>query len=116
MNVGGVRAAARGANVGWLCSPNNPTALAEPDGAIERLLAGILEDAAGDRDGRAAAPAGTPRRRGGPRPAGAGGGTIRRLGEGSLGAPEGDREAGPAAPWDAAEGAGAPPLVVLDEA
>jgi len=21
----------------WLCSPNNPTGLAEPDGAIERL-------------------------------------------------------------------------------
>jgi histidinol-phosphate aminotransferase len=45
MDVPGVRAAARGANVVWLCSPNNPTALAEPDGAIEALLAGIIEDA-----------------------------------------------------------------------
>jgi len=45
MDVGGVRAAARGANVVWLCSPNNPTGLPEPDGAIEALLAGILEDA-----------------------------------------------------------------------
>jgi histidinol-phosphate aminotransferase len=48
MDVAGVRAAARGANVVWLCSPNNPTALPEPDGAIESLLAGILEDAAAD--------------------------------------------------------------------
>jgi histidinol-phosphate aminotransferase len=46
MDVPGVRAAARGANVVWLCSPNNPTALAEPDGAIEALLAGISADAA----------------------------------------------------------------------
>jgi histidinol-phosphate aminotransferase len=45
MDVPGVRAAARGANVVWLCSPNNPTALAEPDGAIEALLMGIIEDA-----------------------------------------------------------------------
>jgi len=30
----------------WLCSPNNPTALAEPDGAIAALLAGLAEDAA----------------------------------------------------------------------
>jgi histidinol-phosphate aminotransferase len=29
----------------WLCSPNNPTALAEPDGAIASLLAGLTEDA-----------------------------------------------------------------------
>jgi len=43
-----VRAAARGADVVWLCSPNNPTALAEPDGAIEALLAGILADAVAD--------------------------------------------------------------------
>jgi histidinol-phosphate aminotransferase len=40
-----VRAAAVTADVVWLCSPNNPTALAEPDGAIARLLAGIAEDA-----------------------------------------------------------------------
>ncbi len=29
----------------WLCSPNNPTALAEPDGLIEALLAGLAADA-----------------------------------------------------------------------
>jgi histidinol-phosphate aminotransferase len=37
---------AHGATVIWLCSPNNPTALAEPEGAIEELLAGIATDAA----------------------------------------------------------------------
>jgi histidinol-phosphate aminotransferase len=42
----GVRAAARDAALVWLCSPNNPTALAEPDGAVERLLAGLAADAA----------------------------------------------------------------------
>lgn len=41
-----VRAAARGANVVWLCNPNNPTGLPEPDGAIETLLAGLISDAA----------------------------------------------------------------------
>ncbi|TAL08644.1 MAG: aminotransferase class I/II-fold pyridoxal phosphate-dependent enzyme [Chloroflexota bacterium] len=46
-----VRAAARGANVVWLCSPNNPTGLAEPAGAIESLLDGLLEDAAGGTEG-----------------------------------------------------------------
>ncbi|HEX5590059.1 MAG TPA: aminotransferase class I/II-fold pyridoxal phosphate-dependent enzyme, partial [Candidatus Limnocylindrales bacterium] len=45
MDVPGVRAAARGASLVWLCSPNNPTGLPEPDGAIEALLAGIAEDA-----------------------------------------------------------------------
>ena len=34
------------AAVVWLCSPNNPTALAEPDGAIRDLLLGLAEDAA----------------------------------------------------------------------
>jgi histidinol-phosphate aminotransferase len=29
----------------WLCSPNNPTAVAEPDGLIARLLAGLQADA-----------------------------------------------------------------------
>ena len=29
----------------WLCSPNNPTALAEPDGAIAGLLDGLADDA-----------------------------------------------------------------------
>ena len=33
-------------DVVWLCSPNNPTALAEPDGAIAALLADLTDDAA----------------------------------------------------------------------
>ncbi|HEX5014658.1 MAG TPA: histidinol-phosphate transaminase [Candidatus Limnocylindrales bacterium] len=41
-----VRAAARASQVVWLCSPNNPTGLAEPNGAIEQLLQGLAEDAA----------------------------------------------------------------------
>ena len=41
-----VRAAAATADLVWLCSPNNPTALAEPDGAIARLLDAIATDAA----------------------------------------------------------------------
>ena len=41
-----LRAAARDAHLVWLCSPNNPTALAEPDGAVRELLAGIAADAA----------------------------------------------------------------------
>ncbi len=40
-----VRAAARGADIVWLCSPNNPTGLLEPDGVIEALLDGLLGDA-----------------------------------------------------------------------
>ncbi len=47
-----VRAAAAGASLVWLCSPNNPTALAEPTGAIERLLKGLASDASAT--GRAA--------------------------------------------------------------
>ena len=47
MDVDAVRAAAAGADLVWLCSPNNPTALPEPDGAIERLLDGIAVDAVG---------------------------------------------------------------------
>lgn len=43
-----VRAAAREATLVWLCSPNNPTGLAEPDGAIARLLAGLRDDARTD--------------------------------------------------------------------
>jgi histidinol-phosphate aminotransferase len=46
MDVAGVRSATREAAVVWLCSPNNPTATAEPVGAIEALLAGLAEDAA----------------------------------------------------------------------
>ena len=43
-----VRAAAteNDAAVIWLCSPNNPTALAEPEGSIAALLAGLAQDAA----------------------------------------------------------------------
>jgi histidinol-phosphate aminotransferase len=40
------RAAAATADVLWLCSPNNPTGLPEPDGAIAGLLDGIAADAA----------------------------------------------------------------------
>jgi histidinol-phosphate aminotransferase len=43
-----VRTAARDASVVWLCSPNNPTALPEPDGRIEGLLAALAADAATD--------------------------------------------------------------------
>ncbi len=46
LEIDAVRAAARAAHVVWLCSPNNPTALAEPDGRIDQLLTGLLEDAA----------------------------------------------------------------------
>jgi histidinol-phosphate aminotransferase len=46
MDVEAVRSAAADADLVWLCSPNNPTALPEPDGAIEQLLASIAEDAA----------------------------------------------------------------------
>ena len=53
LDVEAVRAAARDAQVVWLCSPNNPTALAEPDGAIEALLNGLLADECGLRPGRA---------------------------------------------------------------
>jgi histidinol-phosphate aminotransferase len=43
-----VREAARDAALLWLCSPNNPTAQAEPDGAIATLLGQIAADAAQD--------------------------------------------------------------------
>jgi histidinol-phosphate aminotransferase len=39
------RDAARDAELVWLCSPNNPTGLPEPDGAIETLLDVIAVDA-----------------------------------------------------------------------
>jgi histidinol-phosphate aminotransferase len=44
LDVDAVRAAARGCSVVWLCSPNNPTGLAEPDGTIEALLEGLAAD------------------------------------------------------------------------
>ncbi len=40
-----VRAAAAEADLLWLCSPNNPTALPEPDGTIVALLDLLLADA-----------------------------------------------------------------------
>ncbi|MEO8228975.1 MAG: histidinol-phosphate transaminase [Chloroflexota bacterium] len=46
------RTTARRADLIWLCSPNNPTARAEPEGAIARLLAELAADA--ERDGRSA--------------------------------------------------------------
>ena len=47
LDLAAVRAAAGDAQVVWLCSPNNPTALAEPPGAIAALLDGIATDTAG---------------------------------------------------------------------
>ncbi|HZC31673.1 MAG TPA: histidinol-phosphate transaminase [Candidatus Bathyarchaeia archaeon] len=52
LDLEAVRSAAAEAAVIWLCSPNNPTALAEPAGAIERLLADLAADA--DAAGRPA--------------------------------------------------------------
>ena len=40
-----VRAAARDAAVVWLCSPNNPTGLPEPAGAVAELLLDLAADA-----------------------------------------------------------------------
>ncbi|HEX5829058.1 MAG TPA: histidinol-phosphate transaminase [Candidatus Limnocylindrales bacterium] len=48
MDVPAVRTAAREATLVWICNPNNPTGLPEPDGAIETLLAGIAADAGSD--------------------------------------------------------------------
>jgi histidinol-phosphate aminotransferase len=47
-----MRGAGRSASVVWLCSPNNPTALAEPPGRIAALLDGLAADA--NADGRPA--------------------------------------------------------------
>jgi len=49
LDVEAVRAAAGSAAIVWLCSPNNPTGLAEPDGTIEGLLDGLAADAADAR-------------------------------------------------------------------
>jgi histidinol-phosphate aminotransferase len=45
LDVTAVRAAARGASLVWLCSPNNPTGLAEPAGTIADLLGALAADA-----------------------------------------------------------------------
>ena len=52
LDLPAVREAARDAALLWLCSPNNPTAQAEPDGAIETLLRQLDADA--DAGGRPA--------------------------------------------------------------
>jgi histidinol-phosphate aminotransferase len=51
MDVPAMREAARAATLVWICNPNNPTGLLEPDGAIETLLEGIDADAAVDGHG-----------------------------------------------------------------
>jgi histidinol-phosphate aminotransferase len=56
MDVEAVRSAARTADLVWLCSPNNPTALAEPAGAVEELLDGIAKDAAAGAAAQRGAP------------------------------------------------------------
>ena len=48
LDLGAIRAAARGAHLVWLCDPNNPTGLAEPDGAIAALLGWLAADARAD--------------------------------------------------------------------
>ena len=48
VDVDALRAASRDASVVWLCSPNNPTALPEPGGLIEDLLAALESDAIAD--------------------------------------------------------------------
>jgi histidinol-phosphate aminotransferase len=53
LELDAVRSAAADAAVVWLCSPNNPTGLPEPPGAIAALLDGIAADA--ESDGRSPA-------------------------------------------------------------
>jgi histidinol-phosphate aminotransferase len=48
LDLPAMRDAAREASMLWLCSPNNPTALPEPDGAIQALLGQVAADAAAD--------------------------------------------------------------------
>lgn len=48
LDHGALRGAARDATVVWLCSPNNPTALSEPDGTIASLLDDLRADAGSD--------------------------------------------------------------------
>jgi histidinol-phosphate aminotransferase len=45
LDLEAIRAAAGDADLVWLCSPNNPTGLPEPDGAIETLLDVLAVDA-----------------------------------------------------------------------
>jgi histidinol-phosphate aminotransferase len=46
LDVPAVLAAAREAILVWLCSPNNPTGLPEPEGTVAALLESLAEDAA----------------------------------------------------------------------
>jgi len=46
LDLPALRAAAAGSRLVWLCNPNNPTGMPEPDGAIETLLDDIAADAA----------------------------------------------------------------------
>ena len=48
IDVAALRMAAREAALVWLCSPNNPTGLPEPPGAVADFLAGLAADAAAD--------------------------------------------------------------------
>ncbi len=48
VDVAAVVAAARQASLVWLCSPNNPIGLPEPDGAVEHLLAELRAGATAD--------------------------------------------------------------------
>ena len=48
LDAAAIRVAARDAALVWLCDPNNPTGLPEPDGALADLLAGLLADAVVD--------------------------------------------------------------------
>jgi len=53
LDLAATRVAAADAQLVWLCSPNNPTGLPEPDGAIEELLVLMAADA----DARGRSPA-----------------------------------------------------------
>ena len=52
LDLPAVLAAARAAQVVWLCSPNNPTGLPEPPGTVDTLLMDLAADA--EADGRPA--------------------------------------------------------------
>ncbi len=48
LDIPAIRAAARQADLVWICDPNNPTGLAEAPGTIRTLLGGLAADAAAD--------------------------------------------------------------------